>query len=61
MVTIQLGQKNFLLLKKLKNMVQQTCVTEDLHGEEIAGTFYEKTIADKSNIVQSRKSNKENG
>ena len=33
------------MIKKVKNTVSWTYVISDLNGEEIAGTFYEKRIA----------------
>ena len=42
--THQIGLKKFLLLKKVKNTVSWTYVINDLHGEEIIGTFYEKQL-----------------
>ena len=36
--------KNYLLLKKVKNTVLWTHVINDLNGEEIIGTFYEKEL-----------------
>ena len=41
---LQIGQKNFLLLKKIKNTFPQTYVINDLNGEEIVGTFYKKDL-----------------
>ena len=43
-IILQIGQKKFLLLKKLKNTVRWTYVIDDLNGEEITGTFYEKEL-----------------
>ena len=34
-------------LKKVKNTVPWTCVSNDLNGEEIIGTFYEKELQKK--------------
>ena len=39
---LQIGQKTFLLLAKIKNTVPWTYVLNDLNGEEITGSFYEK-------------------
>ena len=39
-----IGQKKFLLLVKLKNTVPWTYIINDLNGEEIIGTFYEKEL-----------------
>ena len=43
-VILQIGLKKFLLLKKIKNTVPWTYVIDDLNGEEITGTFYEKEL-----------------
>ena len=51
--TLQIGLKKYLLLKKLKI----TCVINDLNGEEITGTFYEKELQ-KANQVIKRKGDK---
>ena len=49
-VTLQIGLMKFLWLQKVKNSKPWTYVIEDLNGEVIFGTFYEKRIAkDKSN------------
>ena len=42
--THQTGLKKFFLIKKVKNTVPWTCVINDLNGEEIIGTFYEKEL-----------------
>ena len=39
-----IGAKKSLLLKKVKNTVPWTYVINDLNGEEITGTFYEKEL-----------------
>ena len=39
-----IGLKKFLLLKKNKKTVPWTYVIDDLNGEEITGTFYEKEL-----------------
>ena len=39
-----IGVKRYLLLKKVKNTVPYTYVINDLNGEEIIGTFYEKEL-----------------
>ena len=44
----QIGQKKFFLLKKIKNTVPSTYLIEDLNGEKILETFYDK---DKSNRI----------
>ena len=41
---LQIGLKKFLRLKKIKNTVPWTYVINDLNGEEITGTFYEKEL-----------------
>ena len=41
---LQIGLKKFLRLKKIKNAVAWTYVINDLNGEEIAGTLYEKEL-----------------
>ena len=40
--TLQTGLKKFMWLKKVKNTVPWTYVINDLKGEEIIGTCYEK-------------------
>ena len=42
--THQTGLKKFFLIKKVKSTVPWTCVINDLNGEEIIGTFYEKEL-----------------
>ena len=42
--TPQIGLKRYLLLKKVKNTVPWTYIINDLNGEEITGTFYEKEL-----------------
>ena len=51
--THQIDLKKFLLLKKVKNTVSWTYVINDLHGEEIIGTFYEKQLQ-KTNQLEFR-------
>ena len=41
---LEIGQKKILSLVKFKNTVPWTCVTRDLNGEKIAGSFYEKEL-----------------
>ena len=41
---LQIGQKKFLLLIKLKNTVPWTYAIRDLNGEEITGSCYEKEL-----------------
>ena len=36
--------EEIFVIKKVKNTVPWTCVTNDLNGEEIVGTFYEKKL-----------------
>ena len=43
-VTLQIGLKKFLWLKKVKNTVPWTYVINDLKREEIAGTFYKNEM-----------------
>ena len=38
------GSEEVFVIKKVKNTVPWTCVTNDLNGEEIIGTFYEKKL-----------------
>ena len=40
---LQIGLKKFVI-KKIKNTVLWTYVINDLNGEEIIGTFYEKDV-----------------
>ena len=39
---LQIGQKTYLLLRKVKNTVPWTYVVNVRNGENIVGTFYEK-------------------
>ena len=41
---LQFCPKQFLLLAKLQSTVPWTWVIDDLNGEEIIGTFYEKEL-----------------
>ena len=43
-VMFQIGSKKFLLLKKVKNTVPWAYLIDDLNGEEIIGTFYQKEL-----------------
>ena len=43
-VTVQISLKKFLWLRKVKNTVLWTYVINDLNGEKIVGTFYEKEL-----------------
>ena len=36
--------EEFFVINKIKNTVPWTYVTDDLNGEEISGTFYEKEL-----------------
>ena len=42
--TLQIGLKKYFVIKKVKNTVPWTYVINDLNGEEIMGTFYEKEL-----------------
>ena len=42
--TLQIGLKKIFIIKKVKNTVPWTYVINDLNGEEITGTFYEKEL-----------------
>ena len=42
--TLQVGQKKFFVVSKIKYTVPWTYVVNDLIGEEIIGTFYEKEL-----------------
>ena len=42
--TLQIGQKKFLLLVKLKILFLGLNVISDLNGEDITGRFYEKEL-----------------
>ena len=46
--TLQIGLKKYLSLKKIKNTVPWTYVINDLNGDEIVGTFYEKELQNTS-------------
>ena len=43
----QIGLKNFLWIKKVKNTVLWTYVVSDLNREEIVGIFYKKELQKK--------------
>ena len=44
--------EGFFVIEKVKNTVLLSYVKEDINGEEIVGTFYEKKIAkDKTNRI----------
>ena len=40
----QIDLKNFFVIKKVKNTLPWTYVINDLNGEVIIGTFYEKEL-----------------
>ena len=40
----QIGLKRYLILKKLKNTVPWIYVINDLNGEQITGSIYEKEL-----------------
>ena len=42
--THQTGLKRFFVIKEVKNSVPWAYVIDDLNGEEIIGTFYEKEL-----------------
>ena len=42
--TLQIGQKNFLWLKKVKKKLFCGHAISDLNDEDIVGTFYEKEL-----------------
>ena len=42
--TRQIGLKNFFVIRKVENTVPWTYVINDINGEEIIGTFYEKEL-----------------
>ena len=41
---LQIGQKNFFVISKIKNTVPWIYVINDLYGEEITEIFYEKDL-----------------
>ena len=41
---LQIGQKKFLVISKIKNTDPWTYVINDLNGEETNGSFYEKEL-----------------
>ena len=41
---LQIGQKRAFFISKIKNTVPWTYVINDLYGEEIIGSFYEKEL-----------------
>ena len=43
-VTLEIGLKKVLWLKKIKNTLPWTYVINDLNGAEIFGTFYENEL-----------------
>ena len=50
-VAFQIGLKNILWLKKVKNTLLWTYVIIDIYREEIVGTFYKKELKKKSKRV----------
>ena len=40
-IALQIGQKKFFVIKKVKNTVPWASNISDLNGEEIVGAFYE--------------------
>ena len=47
------GREEVFITKKVKNAVPWTYVSNDLNGEEITGTFYEKELQ-KTNLEEFR-------
>ena len=45
------------VIKKVKNTVPWNYVINDLNGEEISGTFYEKELQKNKRRIQNRKGN----
>ena len=43
-VTLEIGLKKVLWLKKIKNTLPWTYVINDLNGAKIVGTFYENRL-----------------
>ena len=43
-VTLEIGLKKVLWLKKIKNTLPWTYVINDLNGAKIVGTFYENEL-----------------
>ena len=41
---LQIGTRKIFVIKEIKNTVSWTYVINDLHGEEIIRTFYEKEL-----------------
>ena len=41
---LQIGQKKFFVVSKIKNTVPWTYVVNDLNGKEIIGSFHEKEL-----------------
>ena len=42
--TLQIGQKTFFVVNKIKNTIPWTYVINDQNGERIIGSFYEKEL-----------------
>ena len=53
-VTLHIGLKMFLRLKKVTNAVPWTYAINDFNGEEIFQTFYEKELQKRKNQKESR-------
>ena len=53
-VTLHIGLKMFLWLKKVTNAVPWTYAINDFNGEEIFQTFYEKELQKRKNKKESR-------
>ena len=49
-VVLQIGQKKIFVIKKVKNTVPWTYVKENLYGEEITWTFYEKELQNTNQV-----------
>ena len=49
-VALQIGQKKIFVIKKVKNTVPWTYVIENLYGEEITWTFYEKELQNTNQV-----------
>ena len=41
---LQIGQKKFFVVNKIKKTVPWTYIVSDLNGQEITGSFYEKKL-----------------
>ena len=47
---LQIGQKNFFVVDKVKNTVPWTYVVSDLNSKKIIGSFYEKEVQKASQV-----------